>query len=233
MLELLSNHNKVLEMHLKDVKQYQEIKSHMQAHYLSWTSQNEFFDACGKRVLYTVIKESKNALYYNVIVDGTPDVSHTEQITFVLRYVHKAEDGVWTIKERLLLFEDCEKKKGKDIADLLCVDLQKNGIDLQHCRGQGYDNGSNMSGIYNGLQALILQKNPQAIFCPCSAHSLNLCDVHAGESSAVVKSFFGNIQKLYNLFSGSPSWWKVLQDNSGVSLHTVGCQSRFGVLELM
>ena len=154
-----------------------------------------------------------------MIVDGTPDVSHTEQITFVLRYVHKAEDNVWAIKERLLLFEDCEKKKGKDIANLLCIVLQRNGIDLQHCRGQGYDNGSNMSGIYNGVQALILEKNPQAIFCPCSAHSLNLCGVHATESSAVVKSFFGNIQKLYNLFSGSPSRWKVLQDNTEMSLH--------------
>ena len=93
-----------------------------------------------------------------MIVDGTPDVSHTEQITFVLRYVHKAEDNVWAIKERLLLFEDCEKNKGKDIANLLCIVLQRNGIDLQHCRGQGYDNGSNMSGIYNGVQALILEK---------------------------------------------------------------------------
>ena len=83
------------------------------------------------------MKESKNALYYSVVVDGTLD---TEQITFVLRYVHKAEDGVWVIKEHLLLFEDREKKKRKDLADLLCVVL-KNGIDLQHCRGQGYDNG--------------------------------------------------------------------------------------------
>ena len=102
MLELLSKHNKVLEMHLRDVKQHQQMKGRMQAHYLSWTSQNELLSACGKQVLDAVIKESKNALYYSVIVDGTPDVSHTEQITFVLRYVHnKAEDSVRAIKEHL------------------------------------------------------------------------------------------------------------------------------------
>ena len=55
----------------------------------------------------------------------------------------------------------------------------------------GYDNGSSMAGIYNSMQALIMQKNPQAVYLPCSAHSLNLCGVHAVESSTVVKSFFG------------------------------------------
>ena len=101
----------------------------------------------------------------------------------------------------------------------MCRVLETNGIDLQCCRGQGYDNGSNMSGIYNGVQALILEKNPLALFLPCSAHSLNLCGVHAAESSTVVKCFFGNIQKLYNFFSSSASRWKVLQDNTGISLH--------------
>ncbi len=74
----------------------------------------------------------------------------------------------------------------------------------KNCRGQGYDNGANMAGVYNGAQAAIREKNPQALFSPCSEHSLNLCGVHAVESSAVVKSFFGNIQRLYNFFS-----WKI------------------------
>ena len=47
----------------------------MQAHYLSWTSQTDFLNACGKQIQDAVVKESKNALYYSVIVDGTPDVS--------------------------------------------------------------------------------------------------------------------------------------------------------------
>ncbi|XP_065903748.1 zinc finger MYM-type protein 1-like [Dysidea avara] len=218
-LELLSKHNKVLEMHLNNVKQHQISESRMQTHYLSWRSQNEFIEACSTQVLDALLAESKNAIYYSVIVDATPVVSHTEQITFVLRYVHRNEDNVWDVKERFLMLEDCEKKKGKDIADLLCSVLEKNEIDLQNCRGQGYDNGSNMSGIYKGVQALILQKNPQAIYLPCSAHSLNLCGVHAAESSTDVKCFFENIQKLYNLFSGSASRWKVLQDKTSISLH--------------
>ena len=135
-LELLSKHNKTLDMHLKQVKFHQDKKSRMQAHYLSWSSQNQFLDACGKLVLNAVVNECRSALYYSIIVDGTPDVSHTEQITFVLRYAHRNDENVWEMKERFLTYKDCEKKKGKE-----------NKIDLQNCRGQGYDNGSNMSGI--------------------------------------------------------------------------------------
>ena len=106
------------------------------------------------------------------------------------------------------------QRKGQDIAQLICKVLQENDIDLRNCRGQGYDNGANMAGIYRAAQAIILEKNPQAIFSPCSAHSLNLCGVHAAESSPEVKSFFGNMQKLYNLFSSSPARWKVLQETA-------------------
>jgi len=48
----------------------------MQAHYLSWLTHNE-------------------SIYYSVIVDATLDVSHTEQISFVLQYVHGNEENVW------------------------------------------------------------------------------------------------------------------------------------------
>ena len=75
-----------------------------------------------------------------------------------------------------------------------------------------------MAGIYNGAQAAILEKNPRALFSSCSARSLNIFGVHGAESSAVVKSFCGNIQRLYNLFSSSPSCWKILQEAAGVSL---------------
>ena len=217
-LELLSRHNKVLEVHLQDVKQHQDEQIRMQARYLSWRSQNEFIEECAKLVLGTILKEAK-AFYYSIIVDGTPDVSHTEQITFILRYVHQNEENIWEIEERFLKLEDCEKKKGHDVAELICKVLEEQGIDLQNCRGQGYDNGSNMAGIYRGAQAVVLQKNPQAIFSPCSAHSLNLCGVHAAESSVIVKSFFGNIQKLYNLFSSSPARSKILHETAHVSLH--------------
>ena len=109
-LELLSGHNKILKSHLDEVKKHQENNGRMQAHYLSPRSQNEFIDECSKVVLNAIVEEVKQALYYSIIADGTPDVSYTEQITFILRYVNLNEK-VWEICERFLRMEDCDKKR--------------------------------------------------------------------------------------------------------------------------
>ena len=171
---------------------------------------------CKTIVQEAVINEVNKVIYYRVIVDGTLDASHTEQITFVLRYAHCSEENVWdtNYKERFLKFEDCEKKRGCDIAELLCKVSEGSGIDLQNCRGQGYDNWANMVGKYKGVQAIILEENPQAIISLCSVHSSNLCGVHAAESSVEVKCFFGIIQKLYKYYTHClvPARWKILQE---------------------
>ena len=157
-LELLGKHNRVLALHLQKVKMHQEEgRSRMQAHYLSWGSQNEFIQICAQLVKSKIVEEVTDAIYYSIIVDGTPDASHTEQITFILRYVHCVNHS-WKIEERFLQYQDCEKKKGCDIAELICQVLEENKISFKNCRGQGYDNGANMSGIYKGVQAIILQK---------------------------------------------------------------------------
>ena len=47
-------------------------------------------------------------------------------------------------------------------------------MDIANCRGQLYDNASNMSGRYNGVQAIVKREYKYAVFVPCSNHSLNL-----------------------------------------------------------
>ena len=76
-----------------------------------------------------------------------------------------------------------------------------------------------MSGVYKGVQALILQKNPQTLYMPCSAHSLNFSGVHSVAFSVEAMDYFGPVQSLYNLFSGSPYRWKILTETTGFFLH--------------
>ncbi|XP_012558674.3 zinc finger MYM-type protein 1-like [Hydra vulgaris] len=197
-LEHISRHNETLKNYLKTVVRHQNKGTRMQAHYLSWQSQNEFISECATLVQAAVVKEVKDAVYFTIITDRTPDVSHTEQITFILRFVRfNSGKMIWEVKERFLCVEDMEKKKDADIAYLIRNVLAKVNLDLQKLRGQGYDNCSNMAGIYNGAQAHLLEKNPFALYIPCGAHSLNLAGVHAAESCAEIKTFFGNIQALY------------------------------------
>ena len=46
------------------------------------------------------------------MVDATPDMSHTEQSTFILRYLTCDECGKYQIQKRLLSFTDDNKKTG-------------------------------------------------------------------------------------------------------------------------
>jgi hypothetical protein len=45
--------------------------------------------------------------------------------------------------------------------------LDSVGINISDCRGQSYDNASNMSGKYAGVQALVKELSPHAIYIPC------------------------------------------------------------------
>ena len=130
------------------------------------------------------------------------------------------EQGANHCHTSLYLFLDFNEKQGVEIAEKLLAFLRDRGIPINFCRGQGYKNGSNMSGKHKGAQKVILKENPLALYSPCACHSLNLCGVHAAECCPDAITFFGNIQKLFNFFSSSPPRWEILKKCIGGSLHS-------------
>ena len=66
----------------------------------SYLSSNicEFIVMLGDRILTTICSEIKSAEYFSIMLDSTPDVSRTDQPTFIVRYVNQGGD----ISERLL-----------------------------------------------------------------------------------------------------------------------------------
>ena len=95
-------------------------------------------------------------------------------------------------------------------------------VPLADCRGQGYDNGFNISGSYKGEKPkpVSYRRFLWQSFAPVLATvSLNLCGVSAAECCPEVIIFFGIIQRLYTLFSCSPQRWEILQKHMGCSLH--------------
>ncbi|KAH1182683.1 hypothetical protein KIL84_004175 [Mauremys mutica] len=216
----MGKNNIEVKQHLEMVAQCRESGQRMQAHCLSWHNQNEFLKLCGEKVLNSILEEVRKARYFSIGVDGTPDVSHKEQLVFILRYVMQ-QNGNWDVHERFVKLVDFEKKTGADIAEQIKRFLKECDLELSWCRGQGYDNASNVSGKFQGVKTNILEENAQAYFSPCSAHTLNLCGTHAVETSVEVKTYFGNVQKLYKVFALSPARWKILQTIANISLHSV------------
>ena len=117
-------------------------------------------------------------------MDSTPDISHTDQLTLIIRYVSPV-NGL--PRERFITFLGLKDHSGVGMVDLahkyLTTELQ---LDFNKCRGQSYDNAANMVGRYNGMQQTILERNEFAKFIPCAGHFLNLvsrsaviCCLHA------------------------------------------------------
>ena len=136
----------------------------------------------------SIIEEVKQAGYFSLSVDSTPDLSHVDQLTVILRYV-SPHTGVPV--ERFLTFLVMEEHTSLYMANLVVNYLvEESGLDFSKCRGQSYDNAANMSGKYNGMQAQILQQNKYAIFVPCAGHSLNLIGRAAADSCLEAVNFF-------------------------------------------
>ena len=86
-LEVIASYDSTLKGNLDKVRLSQEDNTRQQVHYLSPKSQNEFIKECCEKVLAKIKLEISDAKYYAVILDSTPDASHKEQTTFILRYV--------------------------------------------------------------------------------------------------------------------------------------------------
>ena len=81
----------------------------------------------------------------------TPDASHQEQMSLIIRYVDSSSSDV-RIEESFIVFLDVNDTTGQELFDVLENELKLLGLDIDDVRGQGYDNGSNMKGKHKGVK---------------------------------------------------------------------------------
>ena len=156
-----------------------------------------------------------------MIVDTTPDLTHTKQLSICLRIV--ATDG--KVTEHLLGCNKAESTTGKSLFEIIVKAFESKGVPLEKLKAQTYDGASNMSGRYNGLQAIIKEKiGKHVLYVHCYAHSLNLlmsdsvgADMNIGisfDSLGALHSFFNRCHKVHEYFEKA-------QKNEGIQVLTV------------
>ncbi|CAH9117632.1 unnamed protein product [Cuscuta epithymum] len=195
-INMIAEFDPIMEEHLRRIR-----KKEIRNHYLGHNIQNEMIQLLSNEVKKKILQVVRSAKYFSVILDCTPDVSHDEQMTLVIRCIDVSTSPI-RVEEFFITFVKVIETTGEALFDELKKLLDTHELDFNNVRGQGYDNGSNMKGDNKGVQARVLREYPRAFYTPCGCHSLNLALCDMAMSCVQAKTFFGVVQRIYKLFSG-------------------------------
>lgn len=180
-----------------------QIHGRNQINFISWQRQNQLINSVSKCIKKSVKKELDRNNFFSVSIDTTFDSSRREQLAFIIRYVCIIEHSP-VIRERLFGLKETSNTTGRQLFSVFQDICIENDLDWKLLLvGQSYDGASNMRGEYEGLQALIREINPAAIYTWCYAHRLSLVVVQMSSCSANAVDTFGNLEQLYALISTS------------------------------
>ncbi|XP_050065711.1 zinc finger MYM-type protein 1-like [Aphis gossypii] len=141
---------------LEHVNRIKNKETHV--HYLGYEIQDELIKMMAAEVKQRIIDSIKTAKYFSIIMNTTPDISHNEQLTILIRIINmdnKNTTSAPVINEYFLDFINVKSTTGLNLSEILISQLKIYNIDLKDCRGQAYDNGSNMIEQYKGLPFII------------------------------------------------------------------------------
>ncbi|KAI5019566.1 hypothetical protein ZWY2020_044454 [Hordeum vulgare] len=140
MVQMLAEFDPIMKEHVGRIT-----NEKIRDHYLGPSIQNELISLLAAAIKSESIRKVKESKYFLVILDCTPDASHQEQMSLIIRYVDASSD-LFCIEESFLGFLDVNDTTGQGLFDVLQKELKNLDLDVDNVRGQGYDNGSNMKG---------------------------------------------------------------------------------------
>ncbi|GFW81322.1 TTF-type domain-containing protein [Trichonephila clavipes] len=102
--------------------------------YLSHDIQIELIALMSKSVIEEIIHRVKQAKCYAFLLDCTRDVSRVEEMSIILRFCNSSTGA---IEEHFVGFIAFAETTGEYITNSILQELDRNGLDIQNCRGQG------------------------------------------------------------------------------------------------
>lgn len=107
------------------------------------------------------------------------------------------------VETRLAGFTLASELNARTLAEYIFQKISDFELDLGNFVSQCYVGASVMSECNTGVQTIIKEKCPQAMYIHCSAHRLNLVLVDASKQVKAASNFLAHMQPLYVFFSAS------------------------------
>jgi len=117
------------------------LKAPRNASYFSWRVQNQIISLVGDTIQKQMLSDISQSKYFSIPADDTTDVSQTKHLSLSVRFIKDTK-----VHEEFLCFVPASSTTGKDLASTILTQLSQLELNLEHMRGQGYDDASNMSG---------------------------------------------------------------------------------------
>lgn len=191
LLELLAMEESTMKDHLESNSVFKGTSSDIQ---------NDLIESVKYVIQEIILEELKNTDFVSIQADETTDVTCRAQFSIIVRYVYKNE-----IYERFLGFYDVSSNKTAiGLSRKILEVLNSCKIGKNKLVSQTYDGASVMSGSKSGVQTIIKQTYPQALFVHCYAHQLNLVLLHSSKQILDVKLFICNLTSFKTFFARSP-----------------------------
>jgi hypothetical protein len=214
-MKLMARHIPQLSIHLNSGKRIK---------YMSNTIMEEQVRTIAGITRQRLLDDINEAVFWTIIIDGTTDISKTDQLALLVRYV-KTQYGERKVevKESFVDFFNVSDHTAKGLTDGILRCCKKHNLKMENLVGQAYDGASVMKAKDGGVQQLLRQmisdggEEPFVPYVHCPPHQLNLVAVHAAEKNAsiVTLNFFGMLQEFYTFFASSPQRrWSLLEERS-------------------
>ncbi|KAG8176749.1 hypothetical protein JTE90_003380 [Oedothorax gibbosus] len=127
-MELLAEFDPFLKEHVKNYGGPGSGKTN----YLSSTTYEEVVRIMAQKCREVITSNVRAAKYFSIIVDSTPDISHVDQLSIVLRHVQECG----TPREVFLTFIPNTGHKSEELLNAVTTALEAFQINLDDCRGQ-------------------------------------------------------------------------------------------------